>query len=222
MRRISCLATILLAVTITACSSGKTEEKRVADQRDGYGAPIVSPEAVKPSPVPEPILAMPAGTQLSIRMSSALSTHTNAAGSPFLAELQQPLMLDGRVIAEPGTLVSGLIADSNPGGRVKGVAHLGVRLTELRLPNGSVRISTDIVWFSAPRTRKRDALAIGAASGVGALIGGLVGGGKGAAIGAGVGGGAGTGGVLLTRGKPAVIPAGSVVNFRLKEPVQVS
>ncbi len=59
-------------------------------------------------------------------------------------------------------------------------------------------------------------------TGAGAIIGAIAGGGKGAAIGAGVGAGAGTAGALATRGDPAVIPAGTVVKFKLTAPITVT
>jgi hypothetical protein len=114
-----------------------------------------------------------------------------------------------------------VIADSDPGGRVKGVARLGVRLTGIETSSAAKQITTNTVWFEAHATKKKDAAKIGIGAGVGALIGGLVGGGKGAAIGAGAGGGAGTGVVLATRGDPAVIPAESLLTFALATPLTV-
>ena len=133
--------------------------------------------------------------------------------------------MEGSVIAPRGTTVTGVIADSDPGGRVKGRARLGVRLTGIETTgsgsNVAKEITTNTVWFEARATKGKDAAKIGIGAGVGALIGGLVGGGKGAAIGAGAGGGAGTGVVLATRGDPAVIPAESVLTFALAAPLTV-
>jgi hypothetical protein len=56
----------------------------------------------------------------------------------------------------------------------------------------------------------------------GAVLGGILGGGKGAAIGAGAGGGVGAGDVLLTRGKPAVLPSETRITFRLDQPVTIT
>jgi hypothetical protein len=46
--------------------------------------------------------------------------------------------------------------------------------------------------------------------------------GAGAAIGAGVGGGAGTAHTLATRGEPAVVPAETLLTFRLRSAVNIS
>ena len=63
---------------------------------------------------------------------------------------------------------------------------------------------------------------LGIATGIGTVIGAVAGGKKGAAVGAGVGAGAGTGAVLMTRGDAAVLPAESVVSFRLASPLRIT
>ena len=55
----------------------------------------------------------------------------------------------------------------------------------------------------------------------GALIGGLAGGGKGAAIGAAAGAGAGTAGTAFTGNKDIVLPAESLLSFKLTRPLEV-
>ena len=61
----------------------------------------------------------------------------------------------------------------------------------------------------------------GIMTGAGAAVGAIAGGGKGAAIGAGVGAAAGVGTAMATRGKPAVIPAETLIEFRLAAPATV-
>jgi hypothetical protein len=119
--------------------------------------------------------------------------------------------------------VRGRVVDSDPGGRVKGVASIAVSLASLELPGGrDVALNTSVYGRKAPASKKDDAVKVGVASGVGAAIGAIAGGGKGAAIGAGAGAGAGTGVVLATRGKPAEIPAETRLRFTLKAPLTIA
>ncbi len=106
--------------------------------------------------------------------------------------------------------------------RVKGVAQIGVTLVSPETSTDDIDIETDSYVVSAKKTHGKDAKKIGIGAGVGAAIGAIAGGGSGAAKGAGLGAGAGTGAVLATRGDQVVIPAESIVSFRLAAPISVS
>ena len=165
---------------------------------------------------------MPAGTPIEVRTTSVISTKTSASGSTFEATLHQPLEVDGYLVAPRGATVEGIVLDSDPGGRVKGVASITLGLRRIVLADGSsLAISTDTRGSVANKSKRNDAVKVGIASGIGAAIGAIAGGGKGAAIGAGAGAGAGTGVVLATKGSAAVIAAESVLTFKLVAPVNV-
>ncbi len=183
------------------------------------------PQAVKsqPPPPPKPETAtLPQGTVLQVRTGVTLSTKQNRAGEAFTATLAQPLVAEGKTIAAKGAAVQGVVADSDPGGRVKGRAQLTVRVISIQTVAGPLKVSTSTYTKQAPGTKKRDAAKIGGGAGIGAAIGAIAGGGAGAAIGAAAGGGAGTGVVLATRGAPAVIGAETLISFRLREPLTVT
>jgi hypothetical protein len=130
---------------------------------------------------------------------------------------------DDWVIARKGATVEGVINNSDPGGKVKGVASLTLVVKRLELADGrKVELSTGSFTRKAKATKKKDAVKIGGGAAGGALIGAIVGGKKGAAIGAGVGGGAGTAAVLATRGDPATIGGETRLTFRLRSPVTVT
>jgi hypothetical protein len=158
-----------------------------------------------------------------VRTTTTISTKTVKDGEPFVATLDEPITVDGKILAGRGAEAQGVVVRSDPGGRVKGVASVSIALKSLRLANGrNVPISTTSFEQLAKSTKKKDAAKVGIGAGVGAAIGAIAGGGKGAAIGAGVGGAAGTGAVLATRGDPAVIPSETALVFTLKAPVEVT
>ena len=183
-----------------------------------------APPRVEAPPPPEPhTVTIPAGTVLNVRIGETISTKHNQPGDTFLATLDQPLVADGFVIAERGARLEGRVVESDPGGRVEGVAHLNVELVKLSTSDGqNVRIRTASFAKQANTSRKEDVAKVGAGAAIGAAIGAIAGGGKGAGIGAGVGGAAGAGDVLLTRGKPAEIPVESRVAFRLSDSVTLT
>lgn len=179
-------------------------------------------DAAKAEPPKAETITLPAGTVVQVRTGTTISTKLHKPGAAFTATLAQPLAAGGVTVAAKGALVQGVVASSDPGGRVKGRASLSVRLTSIESPSGSLKVATNLVGKQAPGTKKRDAAKIGAGAGIGAAIGAIAGGGAGAAIGAAAGGGAGTGVVLATRGAPAEIPAESLLSFRLRAPVSVT
>jgi hypothetical protein len=160
---------------------------------------------------------------LTVRISSALSTDTQAAGNTFKATLADPIVEGDWVIAKKGADVEGVVVASTKGGRVKGTAQLEVAITGVTLSDGQrIRLETAMAAAQAKSEKKKDIGKVAITTGAGAIIGGIAGGGKGAAIGAAVGGAGGTAVVMGTRGGPAVIPAGSELRFAVKAPVDIT
>jgi hypothetical protein len=132
-------------------------------------------------------------------------------------------VINGHAVLPQGSRVSGVVTDATRSAKVKGLAHVAVRFDTL-VPAGEdqrYRIRTTAVGRTAPATKKKDALEIGAPAAGGAIIGGIIGGKKGAAIGTAAGGGAGTAVVMSTRGKEVRMGKGTVLTLRLAEPLTV-
>jgi hypothetical protein len=158
-----------------------------------------------------------------VRIDETLRSDRNRAGDSFRATLDQPLVIDGAVIAERGSRVEGRISEVDEAGRVRGVARMALELVRLTTSDGQrVRLQTESFAKQGQKDTKKDAAKIGVAAGIGAAIGAIAGGGKGAAIGAAAGGAAGTGGVLMTRGSAAEVPAETRISFRLRDPITLT
>ena len=187
--------------------------------------PPAAPPAPEPPPPPPPPreFTLAEGRAISVYTTATLSTKTNQSGERFTTTLAEPIVDGDWVIAKKGARVEGVIVDSDPGEKVKGVASMTVALDALTLADGrTVRLATSHFTTQAKTTKGKDAKKIGIGAGVGAAIGAIAGGGKGAAIGAGVGGAAGTGAVLATRGDPAVIAAETRLRVTLKSPITIT
>src|SRR5579864_3268717 len=90
-----------------------------------------------PPPPPEPRqVSLNAGMLLPVRLIDGLTTERNNPGDTFTGTLDQPLVVDGLVIAERGARVEGRVVVSDKGGKVKGVASLAVELTRVHLSDG--------------------------------------------------------------------------------------
>jgi hypothetical protein len=177
-----------------------------------------------PTPVRQPMtVTLTSGMAINIRVAETLTTDHSYTGDTFRATLDQPIILNGFIIADKGSKVLGHIVEADKPGRVKGVGQLILAVTEINTTDGQrVEIQTESWTKQAPNTHARDAEEVGGGAALGAIIGALAGGGKGAAIGAGAGGAAGAGVDLGTRGKPAVVPVETHLTFHLQSPVTIT
>lgn len=156
---------------------------------------------------------IPAGTKITIRTASEISSKTAKAGNRFEGTLARDLVVGGKTIAKAGAPVRGKITSAKSSGRLHAPGELALRLTAVEVSGKMVTVSTGSHFAKGKGHTKSNATKIGGGAAAGALIGALAGGGKGAAIGAGVGAGAGTGVAVATGKEEAVIPAESALTF---------
>ena len=200
-------------------------------------APVVAPE---PPPPPSPPPSAPpseakleppqprsvtiaTGALLNVRLGETISTERSRQGDSFVATLDEPLVVDGLVIAEKGARANGRVVDALEAGRVKGLAHLSLELTSVMLSDGQkIELRTGRFEKQGPSSKAEDGKKVGIGAAIGAAIGAIAGGGTGAAIGAATGGAAGGGVVAATRGKPAVLTAETKISFRVEQPVTIT
>lgn len=203
--------------------------RRVGDSNPNPQQPAATVPAAAVPNDPPPAPAVPAqltiksGTYLTVRINQVLSSDHNQAGDAFTASLVQPLVVDGFVVAQPGQTIAGHVTEAKKAGRVSGVSHLAVQITDLTLVDGQqAQVQSQMVTRTGPTSQGQDAAAIGGTTAVGAAAGAIGAGGTGAAIGAGAGAALGTIGVLLTRGHPTIITPESVLTFQIQAPATIS
>ena len=168
-------------------------------------------------------ITLPAGTRLQVVLDTSVGSDTSRVEEAVHAHLSRPVVLRGVTVLPAGSRVSGVVTSATRSGKVKGLAHVAMRFDTVTPRGESERyqIRTLPVGRTAPATKKKDALEVGASAAGGAIIGALVGGEKGALIGGAAGGGAGTAVVLSTRGKEVHVPKGAALTLKLSAPLTV-
>jgi hypothetical protein len=166
-------------------------------------------------------MTLPAGTVITVRLANAVGSKVSNSGDQFHASVATPVEVDGKVAVPSGTEASGQVVEAVPLGRFKGGAVLRLALDSVTIKGAAYDVKTNSVSRYLKGKGKRTAAMIGGGAGGGALIGGLAGGGKGALIGAAVGAGAGTAGAAYTGNKEIILPAESMLSFKLSEPLTV-
>jgi len=161
-----------------------------------------------------------AGTPISVRLMTSVSSQTSRVEEAVSGELKEPIIIDGVEVAAAGSPVNGTVLRAEPSGKVKGLASLAVRFDSIRAGSESYPVAMTYSRTAEP-TKASDAKKIGIPAAGGAIIGAILGGKKGAVVGGAIGGGAGTAVVLSTSGKEVTLPSGTVLKLTLDRDLEI-
>ena len=218
-----------MALVLLVAGCGKKPEESSANTPAGTTSAAREPAKGSESPKPSSILerleskpvTLPEGTVLTVRLNETVSSKNNNSGDRFTGTVEEPVEVGGKVVVPKGTTVAGTVTDAKALGKIKGGARLRLVLDSMTIKDAKYDLQTTAVARTEKGKGKRTAEFAGGGAGAGALIGALAGGGKGAAIGAIVGGGGGFAGGAFTGNKDIVLPAETMLSFKLVKPVEV-
>ena len=172
---------------------------------------------------------IPAGTTFDVEMITPVDTRTSATGDRIEAKLSAPIVIDGKVVAEAGSKVSGEVSDIQKASRHKGEddrAFIALTFNTLETTDGPKALHATVNnaegKMVAKGTSTRDKLIIGGGTVAGAIVGKVAGGStKSTIIGAVGGAAAGTGAMLMVKGHELTIEEGAKVSMRVDKPITV-
>jgi hypothetical protein len=150
-------------------------------------------------------------------LNSELNSGKNAAGTRFFGVVEQSVTHNGKTLVPKGAAVEGYIREASTSGRLAGKPEFHLHLDGLVIDGKRYSITTQPEVRTGVGHRQRNTAMIGGGTAAGMVIGAIAGGGKGAAIGAATGAAAGTGGAIATGRKELLIPAETVLTFRLRD-----
>jgi hypothetical protein len=192
--------------------------------------PVAQPaQAAAPVPAPPPPLppqprqvVIPANSSLIVRMIAGVDSKVNHAGEIFHASLDAPLIVDEQVAVPQGTDVYVRLSAASSAGHMTGRSELHMELLQLEFQGRSYPLVSSTYSALGSSRGGNTAAKVGGGAAVGAIIGAMAGGGAGAAIGAGVGAGGGAVWNGVTRGQQMKIPAETMLEFQLEQPVTIT
>ena len=220
------MATILalyLSVAFSGCSSKPNGANGTTDSGAAGGASTGSESSSFPSKPPaaaQPVV-VPVGTPVTVRLTQSVGSKISQPGQAFSATVARAVQVAGQVAIPTGATASGTVVDAKPLGHFAGGARLQLTLNSINLNGADQPVTTSSLVRVIKGKGKRTGVMAGGGAALGAIIGGIAGGGKGAAIGALAGGGAGTAGGAMTGNKEIVLPAESVVTFKLQQALKM-
>jgi hypothetical protein len=168
---------------------------------------------------PESFPSLFPADSLTIRLNQDLNSGKNQAGTRFHGVVETAVSSNGKEIVPKGASVEGYIREASTSGRVSGRSELHLHLDSLTIHGKRYSITTQPEIRTGPGHAKRNAVLVGGGAALGTVVGALAGGGKGAAVGMVTGAAAGGAGAVVTGKKEILIPAESVITFRLRDRV---
>jgi hypothetical protein len=170
------------------------------------------------------VTVLPAGTDISVRTDQDINSQTANSGQTYPASVQNDILdNNGRVIIPRGSRADLIIREVKEGGTF-GSGNFVLDLDSITANGRRYMVSTEDLSRSNSQgigKNKRTAEMVGGGAALGTLLGAIAGGGKGAAIGAIAGAAAGGGVQVLTKGHEIRVPAETVLNFRLDQPLHL-
>jgi hypothetical protein len=187
-----------------------------------WGSPVLAADNTIP---------LPAGTELRVRLTAALSTKSNENGDPWTGRVTDPIFAEGREIVPAESTVEGHVTYLQPAGRATGRGEMRLVAETISTPEGTyvivaslenadagegVKVKGEEGTIQGPgKDAKGAAKEVGIGAAGGAAVGALAHGGSGALFGAGIGAVAGAIHSLAKKHKGAVLPAGTELTFVL-------
>ena len=181
-----------------------------------------TPTPTSPPPPQPKQVTIPANSSLIIRMIDGVDSQVNRAGEIFHASLDAPVMVDDQVVVPKGADVYVRLSAARSAGHMSGKSELHMELVQLEFQGRSYPLMSSTYSAAGSSRGKNTAAKVGGGAAVGAIIGAIAGGGAGAAIGAGVGAGSGAVWNGVTRGQQIKIPAETMLEFQLEQPVTIT
>jgi hypothetical protein len=181
-------------------------------------APTAAPTAA-PAVAPKTV-AVPAGTQVNVRLTQPISVDASKAGMTFKAVVDDPVMMGGSIVIPRGASAAVQAVSVQQSGKMKGSDKISLKLNSIGFGGRVYEVATSYVESKGKGEGKRTARKVGGGAGLGAIVGGIAGGGSGAAIGAAVGGA--TGAAVASGGEEHLeLPAETRLQFQLSSAVNI-
>jgi len=167
------------------------------------------------------LVQVPEQTSMKVKLEQTLNSDVNGPGDPFAATVTETVYgPEGSALIPAGSAVRGTVTSIQ-----EDPPKIQLAFNEIDVRGESHPIQVELVSVTPRKhSEMRDEGAkIGGGAAAGAILGGVIGGdAKGAVIGAAAGAAAGTGVALATKDSHVYLPAGSLMNLRLTQPLEVT
>ncbi|MGE0703618.1 MAG: hypothetical protein AB7F99_00390 [Vicinamibacterales bacterium] len=187
--------------------------------RDGNAPAAAAPSsapASQPASTTAAAADVPVGTELDVRLQTALSSDTAQVEDRFEATTVVDLIRGERVIVPAGSVLRGVVSSVDSAGRLERRGSLTLAFDRITIRGQDYPFRATVTQAIESEGVRGEAGRIGAGAGVGAIIGGILGGFRGALAGILIGGG---GTIAATEGEDVELEPGTVLRIRVDSPI---
>jgi outer membrane lipoprotein SlyB len=201
----------ITALMLAACAANRDQASSGTSASQAPPAPTI-----RVSGDPNTI---PPGTRLEVRTNDAISSKAGD-GKTYNAQIETDIVGgDGKLLIPKGSPVELVVMETREKSGVRGAGlRLGMRSVTVGNRTYLV-ISEELDRTTGLGANRRTAEMVGGGAALGTVIGAASGGGRGAVIGGLAGAAAGALAQILTQGNEVRIPAETVLQFRVDEPI---
>ena len=183
------------------------------------GEPAATPSRPPDRRAESPVSAIPAGTEIDVRLQTQLSSETAQIEDRFEATMVTDLYRGNDVLIPAGSVLRGVVRTVEKATRTDRRGEMTVSFDQITVRGREYAMRGTVTdTIKSEGVLKGEGAKIGAGSAIGGVIGGIIGGVKGAVIGVLIGGG---GTMAATPGKDVVVPPGTILRVRLDTPPDV-
>ncbi len=211
--------------TVQSMEFGHTAAAAASTERNAGGEPTLQTRRTTATTraMPEQV-TIPSGTEVSVRTNQDIDSTNAAVGQKFEGMVANDVVgSSGQIVVPKGSNAELVIRNVSSGGITK-APELALDLSSIEVHGKRYVVNTSSVQQQGQGSlgaNKRTAEMVGGGAVLGTLIGAIAGGGKGAAIGAAAGAATGAGAQVLTRGKEVKVPAETILQFKLTQPLRL-
>jgi hypothetical protein len=112
-----------------------------------------------------PLADIPAGTPVTVRMQSEVSSAASHAGDSFRAVLDEPIIAEGQTIVPRGASLTGRVIAARPSSGPQEPGYLRLTLTAISLRGHLLSLQTSSVFLKGGSPGQRNLMLVGGAGG---------------------------------------------------------
>src|SRR5215472_14657572 len=150
------LSLLLALLVLVACGKKPSDFSTAKEQQDSAASTVANNHPAATSKQEKPTVTLPAGTPVTVRLQTPVSSAASQAGEIFDAVLDEPLSVDGQTVASRGAAARGKVTIAQHSGRLHHPGELGLTLVSVSVQGQDVPLESSHIYAKGSSHKKRN------------------------------------------------------------------